>query len=511
MEKNRKALLVYPEFPEESFWNFRYLNSKFMLKSEFGTPKGNMPPLGLLSIAPVLEKWYGRENIRIIDMNILDVTDEDLLWADEVYLSAMLTQRVGFNEVAARAKKLGKTTLGGGPFVAEDTPNLDYIFINEADLILENFLKDFFKGKAKKINRSDRKPTPEEFLRPDYSYINIHNYTTMAVQFSRGCPHDCDFCDITQRFGRQMRTKDITFVLQELNQLYDLGWRQLVFFIDDNFIGKPGEALALIKVISEWQKDKGYPFEFFTQASVLLAEPAYEELLLSLAPAGFSMVFLGIETPNEKSLIETNKAFNIRKGMSLVDRVRRIQQVGQVMILGGFIVGFDSDTADIFDQQIAFIEQIQLPTPMVTLLNPLPDTRLQERLGKEKRLHPSVVGDVAGATEVAFIPKNLTEQELIDGYKKILAKLFFPMDKYYSRCSDSLQYIANAKRIPFNLEGIYSLFSLLFEQGFKSNYKKEFWKYVIKGYIKYPKKIEYMLRWSAYGLHYNRLAKKLIS
>lgn len=510
MNKTRKALLVYPEFPGDSFWNFKYINSKFMLKNEFGTPKGNMPPLGLLSIAPIIEKSYGRENIRIIDNNLLPVTDEDIKWADEVYLSAMLTQREAFNEIAARAKRLGKITIGGGPFVAEDTPNLDHIFINEADLILEGFLEDFFKGNAKKIYRADRKPAPEEFLRPDFSYINIHNYTTMSVQFSRGCPHDCDFCDITQRFGRQMRTKDIDFVMEELNQLYDLGWRHQVMFIDDNFIGKPGEALELIEVITEWQKERGYPFEFFTQASVLLAEPAYEKLLMALAPAGFSMVFLGIETPNEKSLVETNKAFNIRKGMSLVERVRRIQQVGKVMILGGFIVGFDSDTKDIFDEQVKFIEEIQLPTPMVTLLNPLPDTRLQERLGKENRLHYSVVGDVAGATAVAFIPKNLTEKELMDGYKNILARLFFPMDKFYERCSDSLKYIAAKKKVPVNLEGIYSLFSLLIEQGFKSNYKKEFWKYVIKGFFKYPSKIEFMLRWSAYGLHYNRLARKLV-
>ena len=469
-----------------------------------------MPPLGLLSIAPILEKWYGRENIRIIDNNLVPVSDEDILWADEVYLSAMLTQRKAFEEIAVRAKNFGKITIGGGPFVAEDTPNLDHIFINEADLILEEFLKDFFEGKAKKINRAARKPASEEFLRPDYSYVNIHNYTTMSVQFSRGCPHDCDFCDITQRFGRSMRTKNVDFVMSELNQLYDLGWRHQVMFIDDNFIGKPGEALELLKVISVWQKERKYPYEFFTQASVLLAEPAYEELLMALAPAGFSMVFLGIESPNTKSLIETNKAFNVRKGMSLVERVRRIQKVGKVMILGGFIVGFDSDTADIFDEQVKFIEEIQLPTPMVTLLNPLPDTKLQTRLSKENRLHYSVVGDVAGATAVAFIPKNLTEKELMDGYKSILAQLFFPMDKYYARCSDSLKYIAAKNKVPVNREGIYSLIRLLFEQGMKSNYKREFWKYVIRGFLKYPSKIEYMLRWSAYGLHYNRLARKLV-
>lgn len=509
-EKIRKALLVYPEFPEHSFWNFKYINSKFLLKNEFGTPKGNMPPLGILSIAPVIARWYGRENIRIIDNNLQDVTQEDILWADDVYLSAMMTQREAFSKIAKIAKSLGKTTIGGGPHVCEETPDLDHIFINEADLTLEKFLSDFFAGKAQKIYKADRKPDSHEFLRPDYSFINIHNYTTMVIQFSRGCPHDCDFCDITQRFGRKMRTKNVDFVIDEMEQLYGLGWRHQVMFIDDNFIGKPVEAVELLKDVTKWQTEKGFPFEFFTQASVLLAEKSYEPLLKALAPAGFSMIFLGIESPNEKSLRESNKGFNLRKGMTLVEKVRRIQEVGQIMILGGFIVGFDSDTSEIFEQQVRFIEEIQLPTPMVTMLNPLPNTRLQERLAQENRLHASIVGDVAGASTVAFIPKNLSEKDLIVGYKKLLSDLYFPMDKFYARCANSLKYIAAKPKVPMNWEGFYSVLKIFIEQGFKSHYKLEFWKYFLKGFFRYPKKVEYILRWSAYGFHYNRLAKKLV-
>ena len=512
MNKNRKALLLYPKFPENSFWNFRYINSLFLRPGEFGEPKGNMPPLGILCLAPVMAKKYGRENITIIDLNNRILYDEDIAAADDIYISAMLTQRVSFQEIVTRARKMGKTIIAGGPYVSEDLPGLDHIFINEADLNFEKFLDDFFQGKADRIYKSDRKPTPEEFLMPDYSYINIHNYTTMAVQFSRGCPHDCDFCDITQRFGRKMRTKNIDNVMAELDQLYDLGWRLQVMFIDDNFIGKPSEALELLDELIPWQKARNYPFEFFTQASVLLAEKQYEGLLKSLAPAGFSMIFLGIETPNENSLRESNKMHNLKPGLTLPEKIRRIQEIGQLMILGGFIVGFDSDTHGIFEEQIDFIKDIKLPNPMITLLNPLPDTKLRKRLVLENRLHDGVLGDVAGATEVAYIPLKMTASELIMGYRKVLESVYLKMDEFYRRCENSLKHIAVKQgSLPVNLEGVKSLVCIIIEQGIKSDYRRSFWRYFIRNAFLYPNKLEYILRWSAYGLHYNRLARKLVA
>jgi len=513
MKKNRKALLVYPKFPENSFWNFQDINKLFLLPSEFGEPKANMPPLGLLSIAPLLEKEYGRENITIVDLNNRLLDTSYIQEADDVYLSAMLTQRESFQEVATLAKQLGKTVIAGGPYVSEKMENVDHAFINEADLTLPIFLKDYFKGKAKKVYKSDRKPNVDEFLRPDYSYINVHNYTTMAVQFSRGCPHDCDFCDITQRFGRKMRTKNIDFVMEELNQLYDLGWRHQVMFIDDNFIGKPSEALELLKVLVDWQKEHGHPFEYFTQASVLLAEKSYEELLKLFAPANFSMVFLGIETPNEDSLRETNKAFNLKKGMTLVEKVRRIQEVGQIMILGGFIVGFDSDTDKIFEQQADFIKEIKLPVPMIGLLSPLPKTRLRDRLEKEKRLHDfGTEGDVAGSLAVTFKPSKMSEDELVQGYKDLLESVYMNMGEFYERCNDTIKYMARKKgKVPADKEGVLSVLKLFWVQGIKSSYRLKFWKYIIVNLIKYPVKLEYIFRLSAYGFHYNRLAKGLVS
>jgi len=483
-----------------------------LLPGEFGQPKGNMPPLGLLCLAPLIAGKYGRENVVLIDLNNRNLYDEDLENTDDVYISAMLTQRDSFREILDRARAMGKTVIVGGPYVSQDMAGPDHIFINEADLNFEKFLKEFFEGRAQRVYTANRRPAPEEFLRPDFSFINIHNYTTMAVQFSRGCPHDCEFCDITQRFGRKMRTKSMQNVISELDQLYDLGWRLQVMFIDDNFIGKPSEALGLLEELVLWQKERNFPFEFFTQASVLLSEKQYEPLLTMLAPAGFSMIFLGIETPNEESLRETNKMHNLRSGSTLVQKIQRIQEVGRVMILGGFIVGFDSDTPEIFEEQIRFINTIQVPNPMVTLLNPLPNTRLRSRLILENRLDEGSLGDVAGSTDIAYRPMKMTVEQLTAGYKQILEEVYLKMEDFYMRCDNSLRCIAKKQgSLPVNREGVKSLVCLLWEQGFKGNYKKWFWKYLLRNIWRHPGKLEYILRWSAYGFHYNRLARKLVN
>ena len=261
-------------------------------------------------------------------MNTQPLKQEDLEWATEVYLSAMLTQSKSFDEVAARAKALGKTTIGGGPYVSDHTPNLDYVFINEAEKTLKPFLRDFFGEDKPERIQTGEKPSNDDFFRPDYSWINPRDYTSLSIQFSRGCPHDCEFCDITQRYGRKMRTKNVDIFLEELDWMYKTGWRGPVFIIDDNFIGKPKDALDLLKELAVWQKQHGYPFQFYTQATVLLAEDRFEELLRSFYPAGFSMIFLGIETPNETSLKETNKLHNLRGEMSLAEKIIKIQRVG---------------------------------------------------------------------------------------------------------------------------------------------------------------------------------------
>jgi len=514
MKKTKRALMIYPEFPINSYWNFRHLHDLLLPKNRFGYPKSNQPPLGLLCIAPMLSEYYGRDNVRLIDMNVQPLTDADLDWADHIYTSAMLTQSESLAEVAQRAKKRGKTVIGGGPAMSADMPDFDYIFMNESEKVLQKFLDEFlFGGTPAKIQRGGR-PEAHEFFRPDYSFIEPKHYASIPVQFSRGCPHDCEFCDITVRYGRAMRTRELDSFFADLDQLYSLGWHGQVFIIDDNFIGKPAAALELLKRLEPWQKERKYPFEFFTQASVTLAEEKYEELLKAFAPAGFSMIFLGIETPNEASLKETNKMQNVRGTLSLPEKIHRIQEVGQMLILGGFIVGFDSDGKDIFDSQINFIEKIRVPTPMVGLLHPLPHTRLDARLKSEGRLSQAeeATGSVAGGLEIIYQPKLLTKEELHDGYIRILSKVYLDMSGFYGRCLASLKYIAAP---PFSgaikKEDVIGIMRLLREEGFKGNYRWQFWRYILSALFFHRRKVPYALRWAAYGLHFNRQTKRMFA
>jgi radical SAM superfamily enzyme YgiQ (UPF0313 family) len=470
-----------------------------------------IPPLGLLCIAGPISERYGRANVRLVDMNVRPLTDDDLRWADDVYLSAMLMQSESFDEVAARAKALGKTTIAGGPCVHEGTAHLDYAIIDECELTLEAFLNELFHGQPARVQRGQR-PASGEFFLPDFSWVDCNQYTSMALQFSRGCPHDCESCDITSRYGRSMRTKEVRVFLQELQHLYEIGWRGSVFVIDDNFIGKPRAALELARALVEWQQEHHYPFEFFTQATVLLAEQRNQELLETLYPAGFSMVFLGIETPNEASLKETNKHFNLGTGMTLVEKIQKIQKEGQVHVMGGFIVGFDSDTPDVFARQARFIvEELQLPTAMVGILEPLPETKLERRLRREGRMVGRAHGTIAGRCNVAFEPKNLTREQLRAGYIGLIKLLYLDTGGFYERCLQSMEHVGRPL-----FQGIYTrdiiigVVRLLVAEGVKSQFRWPFWKLLFRVLVRFPDKIPYALRWAGYGLHYRMLTEQML-
>jgi len=499
----RRALLVYPEFPEDSYLNFGPMHRLLMPLNRHGFPKTMMPPLGLICILGPIRERYGQDRVRLIDMNIQPLRREDLEWADDVYIGGMLTQCVSYDMVASQAKALGKTTIGGGPYADADHEHLDHVFINESEYTLGPFLDDLFAGVAQRVYEG-RRPEPEDFFHPDFSALELSNYSSMAIQFSRGCPHDCEFCDITSRFGRKMRTRDVSVFLEELDDLYALGWRGQVFIIDDNFIGKPAAAQELLEALTEWQKSRGYPFEFFTQATVLLAEPRNDALLRAFAPAGFSMIFLGIESPNEESLAETNKLHNLRPGSTLVEKLHRIQEVGEILILGGFVLGFDNDKIDIFDRQIEFIQEIRLPTPTIAMLSPLPETKLEKRLKEESR----IVGKVASGHDVTFVPKNLTAHELLAGYKKVLKAVYTDMDGFYARCLGSLKCVRAPRRL-FNEGEFLAVFRLLYHEGVRGQRRWAFWKYFGRMVLQHPTKLPYGLRWAAYGMHYRLLTERL--
>lgn len=419
-----RALLVYPEFPP-SYWDFRYA-LKLVGK------RAPMPPLGLLTLAAMFpEAW----ELRLVDMNVSPLRDEDLDWADLVLTSTMVVQQRSLRDVLARCRALGKPVVVGGPHptsFSDDIIGADHILFGEVEEIFPRFLSDWRAGVAKRVYRPDAKPAITMTPVPRFDLIDLSVYGSMALQFSRGCPFDCEFCDITQLFGRVPRTKTNAQMLAELDRLYELGWRGPVFLVDDNFIGNRRAAMRLLPVVASWQRDRDYPFDLYTEASVNLAK--HEALMHEMVDAGFSMVFLGIESPNPEALRRTRKLQNTARGEDdyLLRAVRRIQEKG-LEVTGGFILGLDGDGPEVFDAQIDFVQRAGIPIAMVGLLTALRGSHLYTRLEHEGRLLSESTGN---NVEIALnFEPELDRDVLIDGYRRVLSTLYGPrLENYFARC-----------------------------------------------------------------------------
>jgi radical SAM superfamily enzyme YgiQ (UPF0313 family) len=352
-----KVLLVYPKYPE-SFWSFSYA-LRFIGK------KSAHPPLGLLTVAAMLPREWEK---RLVDMNVKKLRDEDIKWADCVFISAMAIQRDSAREVIDRCHRFGVKTVAGGPLFTmepEEFDDVDHLVLNEAEITLPQFLEDLERGTPQHIYTTDLKPDLSQTPIPLWDLINLHDYASMSIQYSRGCPYDCEFCDITTLYGHKQRLKTVEQMLAELDALYERGWRGSVFIVDDNFIGnKVRLKNEVLPAIIEWMEAHEHPFWFITEASINLADD--EELMDLMRRAGFVHVFVGIETPDEESLKECNKFANLNR--NLISSVKKIQNYG-MQVSGGFIVGFDNDTPSIFERQIKFIQQSGIVTAMVGLLN----------------------------------------------------------------------------------------------------------------------------------------------
>ena len=366
-----RILLVYPEFPD-TFWSFKHA-LKFVRK------KAGAPPLGLLTVAAMLPPEWEK---RLVDLNVTNLTEKDLKWADYVFVSAMVVQRESAHAVIQRCKSAGAKVVAGGPLFTmeyEQFPDVDYFVLNEAEATLAPFLEDLEQGQARRVYSSTEYPDIHQTPVPLWRLAKLKYYDTVSIQFSRGCPFSCDFCNVTAMLGHRPRTKTAVQIIAELDSLYAQGWRKSIFFVDDNFIGNKKQIKSeVLPALIEWRKGKsGMPFN--TEASINLADDPV--LLKLMTQAGFDTVFVGIETPNEDSLIECSK--NQNKGRDLVESVKRLQRAG-LQVQGGFIVGFDSDTPSIFQQQIDFIQKSGIVTAMVGLLQAPPGTRLHERLSAAK-------------------------------------------------------------------------------------------------------------------------------
>jgi radical SAM superfamily enzyme YgiQ (UPF0313 family) len=435
---SRRVLLVSPRIPT-TYWSYKYA-------LPFVKKKALLPPLGLLTVAALLPEEY---ELRLIDMNVRDLPREEVEWADMVFLSAMLVQQQSFDEAVALCRECGTPVVAGGPYPTssfERIEGVDHFVLDEAELTLPVFLRDLEQGQAKQIYRDESKPDLSLTPLPRFDLIDVTLYESMPLQFSRGCPFDCEFCDIIEMFGRKPRTKSPEQFLREVDHVYNTGFRGSLFIVDDNFVGNKLKVKELLRPLAAWQKKHGYPFTISTEASITLAQD--EELLDLMVSAGFTMVFIGIETPDAKTLAMTNKSQNLRE--DILSSVVRIQEKG-IEVSGGFIVGFDGEAEDIFERQKTFIQKAGISTAMVGLLIALPNTQLYRRLKREGRILSETRGNNTHDFELNFVPQ-MPRQTLLRGYKWLLAQVFSP-HHYFQRSLTLIKRFAKGKRDPAGFDG----------------------------------------------------------
>ena len=493
-----RILLVYPNYPD-TFWSFKHALKMIQKKAA-------LPPLGLATIAAMLPSHWEK---KLIDMSVSSLKDKDIQWADYVFISAMIVQRESTHEVIKRCHALGKKVVAGGPLVTteyEEFDAVDHLVLDEAEITLPQFLEDLEKGNAGHIYTSKEHPEITGVPVPDWSLIKMNKYSSMNIQYSRGCPFDCDFCDIIILNGHKPRTKTREQVTGELEALYRHGWRGAVFIVDDNFIGNKKKLKEeILPAIIEWRKNKRRPPSLSTEASINLADD--EELMRMMVKAGFDRVFVGIETPYEDSLLECNKSQN--KSRDLIAAVKKIQNFG-MEVQGGFIVGFDNDPASIFRRQIEFIQKSGIVTAMVGLLNAPRGTRLYERLKKENRLvEESFTGDNTDAS-LNFVPK-MKREELINGYHQIVHTIYAPK-QYYERIATFLKEFRphyQIKAYSLKWSHVVGLFKSMWILGVVDKGRRHFWKFILTVLVKRPKFFPLSLILSAYGFHFRKVAEKI--
>jgi len=485
-------LLLYPEFPD-TFWSFKHALSFIGKKSSF-------PPLGLLTVASMLPPEWSK---RLVDVNVRGLKDNDLEWADCVFVSAMIVQRESAHRLIARCKAAGLRIVAGGPLFQsehEQFEHVDHFVLNEAELTLPAFLHDLAEGRPQKLYTAEGFPDLHQTPRPMWELLDTRRYGGMNIQFSRGCPFNCDFCNVTALFGRRSRTKSSKQIIDELDSLYALGWRGEVFFVDDNFIGKKKFLKDdLLPALIEWRKGKRGNM-FLTEASINLADD--DELMDMMVEAGFNSVFIGIETPDEESLAECSKAQN--RNRDLVEDVKRIQRAG-LQVQAGFIVGFDHDGPSIFQRQIDFIQQSGIVTAMVGLLQAPPGTRLFERMKKAGRIRGESSGDNVDGTS-NIIP-TMGDDALEDGYKAILRHIYSPRH-YYKRVKTFLrEYKSPSIPAHLQLSDILALVRSFYRLGIIGRERAHYWKLMFWTQFRRPRLVPQAVILSIYGYHFRKVCE----
>jgi len=493
-----RVLMVYPEFPD-TFWSFRHALA-------FVGRKAVSPPLGLLTLAPMLPGGWER---RLVDLNVRTLTDADLAWADVAFVSAMAVQRDSAREALCRCRDAGLVTVAGGPLFTTEpgafVDEVDHLVLGEAEQTLPQFLADFVRGEAQPVYAAEVHPPMTLTPVPQWGLADLRKYDCMPVQFSRGCPFACDFCNITALLGRRVRTKTAAQIVAELDALYDAGWRRSVFFVDDNFIGnKRVLKQELLPALIEWRRTKPglsrRGMTFNTEVSINLADDA--ELMALMVEAGFDKVFVGIETPDVESLEECRKSQNLRRDM-LAD-VKTLQRAG-LCVRAGFIVGFDSDSPSIFQRQIEFIQQSGIVTAMVGLLQAPTGTALYRRLKDEGRLLGEMIGNNVDIM-TNIVPK-MGIDALKAGYRQIMGTIYAPAE-FAARVKTFLrEYKAPKVRSPITWPEIRAFFASIWVLGIKSADRRYFWDLVGWTLRKRPELLPLAITMAVYGYHFQRITE----
>ncbi len=461
-----RVLLIYPVFPK-TFWSYEKI-------LELVDRKVLLPPLGLVTVAAILPQAW---DFKLVDRNIRPVTDAEWAWADVAIFSAMIVQKDDLVEQIREAKRRGKRVAVGGPYptsVPEEALNAgaDYMILDEGEITLPMFVEAIERGDTSGIFRSNgEKPDVTNTPIPRFDLLELDAYDSMSVQFSRGCPFQCEFCDIIVLYGRKPRTKTPAQLLAELNYLYELGWRRGVFMVDDNFIGNKRNVKLFLKELKVWQAEHQYPFRFNTEASIDLAQDP--ELMELMVECFFDAVFIGIETPDEDSLQLTKKFQNMRNPLS--DAVEMMTRAG-LRPIAGFIIGFDGEKSGSGSRIARFAEQTAIPTTTFAMLQALPNTALWHRLEKEGRLRHSD-GNINQTTLMNFIPTRPLE-EIAREYVEAFWELYDP-ERYLDRTYRCFLMLGAPKvKTPFKFPSWVDLRALsivIWRQGVKRSTRWKFW------------------------------------
>ena len=486
-----KILFVYPEIPV-TYWGFQYALKLISKKAAY-------PPLGLITIASLVPDHHEK---KLIDLNVEKLSDKDLQWADYVFISAMVIQKASVRKIIEKCKFNDAKIVAGGPlFTAE--PNMyddvDHLVLNEGEITIPEFLSDMAKGTPKHIYTANEFADVRETPVPQWSLLKLKKYGSLNIQYSRGCPFNCDFCDITNLFGHVPRTKNTSQIIAELDAIYKTGWKGELFFVDDNFIGNKKKLKEeILPAIIDWMEEHDRPFGFLTEASINMADD--EILMRMMVEAGFNSVFVGIETVDEICLQECQKTQNQNRDMVVC--VKSIQEAG-MEVLGGFIVGFDNESETIFNRIINFIQESGIVTAMVGLLNAPIGTKLYKRLQEEDRIDDDFTGDNTDFS-MNFIPK-MERGVLEKGYKHIISTIYSP-EYYYSRIITLLNNYRPAK-ITENVSftNIIAFFRSIFRIGIVGKDRKYYWKLILWAIRHRPDVFPIAVRFLIYGYHFRKI------